>query len=243
MIEVLKIFETTDDLADYFARQLQGLLASMRHDHTFSLVLSGGTTPGLVFRKLASDYRNNIAWDKLKIFWGDERCVGPGEPESNYKMARENLLDLIPVPASNVFRIHGEAIPETEALRYSSVVVANIHKYMGFPSPDLVMLGIGEDGHTASIFPSDTTLFNSDRLFCTTVHPQTKQKRITACGRLINNARTVMILATGKSKAGKVAQVYNRKTGWESLPVSLVQPVHGELNWLLDREAASELNR
>lgn len=237
----IKILDSPDDLAQFFAEDLVSRIKTISSDKSFSLVLSGGSTPQRIFRKMAATAKESIAWEKVQIFWGDERCVGPAHEDSNYKMARENLLDFIPLPSSNVFRIYGEADPQVEAQRYSNMFSVYVPSYLGIPSASLFMLGLGEDGHTASIFPGDSESLHSDKLFTASVHPLNKQKRITASMKLINNAKTIIILATGESKAAKVAEIYHHLPGWELLPASWVVPVHGELIWLLDRAAASKL--
>jgi len=237
----IKIFDSTEELAQYFSTLLADRISETPDDRYFSWVLSGGSTPKTVFGKIVSSFRDAIDWNKVKIFWGDERCVGPDDKESNYKMARENLLDHIPVPASSIFRIYGEANPAAEAARYGEQFGRHVNLVHGIPQADLFMLGLGEDGHTASIFPSNIELFSSRNLFEPSEHPLTKQKRITATGRVINQSKLVVILATGQSKAARVAQVINRLDGWDQLPAARVSPEDGELIWLLDRMSASSL--
>jgi 6-phosphogluconolactonase len=157
-------------------------------------------------------------------------------------MARENLLDHVPIPSSRIFRIRGEVNPVLEAARYAEVCHQHIGRHEGVPQADLIMLGLGEDGHTASVFPSDISLFGSDKLFEVALHPGTSQQRITMTGKVINQAKLVVFLATGESKAARVAQVINRLSGWDLLPASMVSPEYGELTWLLDHGAASRLN-
>jgi 6-phosphogluconolactonase len=176
------------------------------------------------------------------IFWGDERCVPPTNDESNYKMTSDSLIKKINIPASNIYRIEAEKDPAEEAERYSNQVRILLPHRMGTPRFDLVMLGIGEDGHTASIFPGEILLFNSEKLFEVSRHPLTGQKRITATGKLINNSKEVCFLVTGESKAERVAQIIEKKPGWERLPASLVLPENGELVWMLDGPAAQMLN-
>jgi 6-phosphogluconolactonase len=236
-----EIFDTVDVMAQYFAALLAEQILETPAGRRFSWVLSGGSTPATVFREIASSCRATIDWSRVNIFWGDERCVAPDDRESNYKMARESLLDHVPVPTSNIFRIHGEADPAAEAARYSDLFESHVKMHQGVPQADLIMLGLGEDGHTASIFPSNVELFNSDKLFEVAEHPETAQKRITATGRIINHAKLVVILATGESKAARVAQVINRIQGRDILPASLVSPENGQLLWLLDQKSAERL--
>jgi len=241
MASQIRIFGTAEESAEYFTSLLALCIGETPGDRAFSLVLSGGSTPKMIFRTIASCANEKIAWNRVNIFWGDERCVGPEDGESNFKMAKENLLDLIPVPGSNYFRIQGESDPVTEAERYSSIFKQEVDPAAGIPQADFIMLGLGEDGHTASIFPGNLDLFNSIALFTHAKHPETGQKRITATGQIINNAKRVVIVATGESKAFRVAQIINRLEGWEQLPAAHVKPENGELIWLLDNQAASKL--
>ena len=237
----VKIFDSVDELAQNFGLLLANRIAETPAGRHFSWVLSGGSTPKLVFGKIVSSFRDSIEWKKVIIFWGDERCVGPDDGESNFKMARENLLDHIPIPASNIFRIYGEADPAAEAMRYAEQFRRHVSLFHGIPQADLMMLGLGDDGHTASIFPSHIELFGSDKLFEPAEHPETGQKRITATGKVINQAKRVVILATGESKAAMVARIINRLEGWDRLPASLVSSGNGTLIWLLDQRSAAGL--
>jgi 6-phosphogluconolactonase len=235
------IFDTAEELAHYFASLLTSLIRKTKPSGTFSWVLSGGNTPKLVFREIAPGLKNSIHWNRVRVFWGDERCVGPEDNDSNYKMARESFLDQVNIPAANIFRIRGEAAPAGEAERYAELFSRNVDHTKGIPRCDLLMLGLGEDGHTASIFPPDIHLFSSDKLFETTLHPETKQRRITATGKIINNAKTVVMLATGESKAARVAQILGHPDGCERLPAARVRPEKGEVIWMLDRQASKKL--
>lgn len=214
-----------------------------RTEQFFSLVLSGGSTPREVLAYLAGDFNKRTDWKKLLIFWGDERCVPPVSNESNYRMAKESLLDRVPIPRENIFRIRGEDEPIRESERYAELVRDKIPAVNHIPRFDLVMLGLGGDGHTASIFPGNLDLFNSDKLFEAAINPYTGQKRISATGRLINHARTVVFIVTGESKAEMVARVIERKVGSEYLPAAMVDPADGELLWLMDECAARELEQ
>ena len=236
----IKIFETAEDSAQYFASLLSLRIRQTPCDQRFSWVLSGGTTPATIYSEIAKG-PCIIPWSRVRIFWGDERCAGPGDDESNYKMAFENLLDHLSIHESNIFRIRGEEPPLAEAERYAGLFARYVHNEGGVPRPDLVMLGLGQDGHTASVFPANIDLFASDKLFVPSDHPDTKQKRITATGKVINNARTVVMIANGESKASVAARVLNHLPGWDKLPAARVHPEGGELIWLLDRKAAGRL--
>ena len=237
----IKICKSIDELSQFFALKLVALIREIPANAFFSLALSGGSTPRQVFSYLASNFRDQIDWQKIQVFWGDERCVAPESDESNFRMAKDSLLDYVPIPANNIFRIRGEANPSVEAGRYGEIVRQLVPSLQNVPQFDFIMLGLGEDGHTASIFPGDLHLFSSDRLFVVAVNSQTKQKRITATGKIINQAKSVVFLVTGEAKAEMVARIIERKDGWEKLPASLVHPENGEILWLLDERAAAKL--
>ncbi len=238
----IQISHNTADLSQYFAEFIIAGIQNKAEGQYYSIALSGGSTPKAVFEYLASHFRDQIDWSKVQAFWSDERCVEPESPESNYRMAKEGLLDYVPVPKENVFRIWGEADPETEALRYTIVVKDQLPLIDGIPVFDLLMLGLGDDGHTASIFPKNIHLFQSEQPFIVAEHPQSGQQRISVSGKTINKAKTVVILATGAAKAEMVANVLNKKTGWKKLPAALVEPENGTLIWLLDEAAAAKLS-
>ena len=236
MKNVVKLFDSIDDLSEYFVSLLLGKISKIKSNEHFIWFLSGGNTPKSIFSKIVKDLRDSVEWTKVKVFWGDERCVGPEHKDSNYKMAREYLLDHISIPSANIFRIWGENNPFDELVRYSELAMQHIPQKLGRPIADLIMLGIGEDGHTASIFPENLNPFKSKNLFEVTENTLTKQKRITATGKIINNAKAVIMLAPGEIKASKAAQIINHMEGWELLPASLVKPKNGKLIWLLDRQ-------
>ena len=242
MNKSVKIFPIIEKLSLYFAQTLAEYVSKTPEDRFFSLVLSGGSTPKVIFEFITLNFKNKINWSKVIIFWGDERCVSPESDESNYKMASESLLNHIPIPDANIFRIKGEEDPDTEAKRYSEIVSKLIPSSNGIPQFDLIMLGLGEDGHTASIFPNNIHLFDSKNLFEVSKHPVTKQKRVTATGKIINNSRVVSFLATGKNKSEKVYQILEKKSKWKFYPASLVDPKNGELIWLLDNLSAEQLS-
>lgn len=208
----------------------------------FNLVLSGGSTPKTVFDYLAANYKSIINWNKIRFFWGDERCVPPDNNESNYFMTYNHLFSKIEIPEKNIFRISGESDPAQEAIRYTNLILENIPLVNNLPSFDLIMLGLGEDGHTASIFPDRMDLINSNSICDVTVHPVIKQKRITLTGKVINNSKMVIFLISGSNKNKIVDLIINRKKGFEKLPAYYINPESGELIWLLDYESGKGLS-
>lgn len=232
------VSKNIDELSEHFAGILvHGVDASINF---FNIALSGGSTPKAVFDYLTVNYKSKIDWQKVKLFWGDERYVPPDNPESNYKMTYESLISRIEIPPQNIFRIHGENNPVEEAKNYANVIAGNVPINNSLPQFDLIMLGLGEDAHTASIFPDRLELLESDNICATVEHPSTKQKRITLTGKVINNSAKVVFLVTGKNKSKIVDTILNKRSGYELLPASFINPTDGELIWLLDSEAAKE---
>jgi 6-phosphogluconolactonase len=156
-------------------------------------------------------------------------------------MAKEYLLDHIDIPVENIYRIKGEDNPDNEAERYSNEIKKYLPEVNGLPQFDAAMLGLGEDGHTASIFPDQLKLLSSDKICETTIHPSTKQKRITLTGKVINNSGEIYFLVTGKKKSIIVEKILNKKNNYLKFPASHINPFNGELFWFLGDEAASEL--
>ncbi|TNF40791.1 MAG: 6-phosphogluconolactonase [Bacteroidetes bacterium] len=241
MSHSVRVFPSREALAQSFAAMLIRDLDRIEPDHYYTIALSGGSTPEFIFRYLSENYAERISWEKLLVFWGDERCVLPEDKESNYRMAYESLLQNVPIPDANIFRIKGEDDPVTEARQYSELVSSMVPFYNGIPQFDLMLLGLGDDGHTASIFPDRIDLFATGQLFEVAVKPDTRQKRITATGKIINNSSKIYYIVTGKGKASIVSEIIEGKRGSELYPASRVMPASGHLVWMLDVPAASLL--
>jgi 6-phosphogluconolactonase len=241
MKKTIQIFSSIEELSAAFAKRISGDITRTPKERFYSIALSGGSTPRAVFKFIAENYADKINWSRLLVFWGDERCVPTDDDESNYKMAFKSLLGYLTIPDLNIFRIQGENDPLVEANNYSEIVNKLLLHKNGIPQFDLFMLGLGEDGHTASIFPDQISLFGSDKLFEASQYPVSKQTRITATGKLINNSKQVCFLVTGESKAEKVAQIIEKKVGWQLLPASFIHPEEGTLIWMLDEHAGHKL--
>jgi len=239
---MIKIFKGVNELSHFFAQKITDEIQQKSSGEYYSIALSGGSTPRKVFEYIALHFKNQIDWLKVKVFWSDERCVDPESEESNYRMAEESLLDKVPIPVNNIFRIYGEANPSLEAERYSEIIRQYVHSKNNIPQFDLMMLGLGDDGHTASIFPGSLHLFESNKLCEVAVNPYSKQKRITVTGQVINQAKTIVFLVTGESKAEMVARIIEKKDEYDKLPAAMVHSENGELIWLLDEQAASKLD-
>jgi 6-phosphogluconolactonase len=237
-----RIFTSIEALCSGFAGLLAEDSTKKAKQDFYSIALSGGSTPRNVFKHLAVTSDTKIDWNRIHFFWGDERCVPPGSDESNFRMANETLLKHIPVPARNIHRIEGDKDPVAEAQRYDELVRNMLPHKDGIPQFDLFMLGLGEDGHIASIFPDNTRLMNSVKLYAKSQHPESGQLRITATGKLIRNSRQVVFLVTGKQKAEIISRILGKKEGAEKLPASRIYPVKGKLTWMVDIPAIQLLD-
>ena len=202
------------------------------------IALSGGSTPKVVFDVLAEHFGSKIVWSKLHLYWGDERCVPPDDAESNYKMTVDHLLSKVAIPKKNIHRIKGENDPQKEAKRYARILGKNLPVSAGLPQFDLVILGMGDDGHTASIFPNALALWDKKSYCVVAEHPDSGQKRITITGQLINNAKAVAFLVTGANKSGKVREIILKEGNFKKYPATRVDPISGNLYWFLDPAAA-----
>jgi 6-phosphogluconolactonase len=209
----------------------------------FSVALSGGSTPKTLFQLLASpEWKSRVDWSKAQIFWGDERMVPPDDPESNYRMTNEALLSHIDIPAQNIHRVMTESgTPDAVAADYERTIRQVFHQPSGVPQFDLVLLGLGANGHTASLFPHRPVLHEQQKLVAADHVEEVGMDRITMTLPLLNHARTVEFLISGAGKADVVRDVVAGPRQPEQLPAQLIQPDGGVLLYLLDRAAAAKL--
>ena len=206
----------------------------------FTVALSGGSTPRRLYETLASSpYAERLPWDRWVVFWGDERCVPSDHEDSNYLMAKRALLDRVPVLEENVHRMRGEAPPQEAAEEYQQVLRLVFGE--STPSIDLVLLGIGEDGHTASLFPGTDALQEERRLVVANWIPALEAHRLTFTLPLLNAAGEVAFLVTDESKAEVLLQVLRPAPGAAIPPAALIRPASGKLHWFLSKAAASQL--
>ena len=234
----IKIFPAPFEMAEALALELISLIKDAeKQGRALNIALSGGNTPGLLYSVMASHFSTAADWRFVHLFWGDERCVPPGHADSNYGAVQKALLGKIDIPALNIHRIMGERDPDEEVLRYSGEIRKYTLQKDNLPVFDIVLLGLGEDGHTASIFQGNISSFRSENICEVAVHPVTGQKRITLTGTVINNAINVIFLVTGKNKAEVAGSIINKEKDAVKYPASFVTPYGGNLSWYLDREA------
>jgi 6-phosphogluconolactonase len=216
------------------------IVDALRTRGTCRLALAGGSTPRHLYRCLAAEpYRSPVPWAALDIFWSDERSVAPSHADSNYRMACETLLHHVSVDWRHVHRVEGEIDPPTAAGRYESIIRAAFRGEPGVPRFDLVLLGLGADGHTASLFPGTRAVDERDALVAANRVATLRTTRITMTLPLINAARRVLFVVAGADKAAAVRLALESTAGAATAPAARVQPREGRVDWVLDAAAAS----
>ncbi len=218
---------------------------AVQHRGTARIAISGGNTPETVFELLANPahpFVTQVPWDKLDLYWVDERCVPPDHAESNYWMTREAMLSKVPLAAERIHRMEGELDPHVAAARYESTI-RNTFKLEGAETPtfDLVLLGMGDDGHTASLFPHTEALDNITDIVIANHVLQKETWRVTLTFPVINQGRQVAFLIEGAGKAQVLHDVFTGPYQPEVFPSQLIRPASGQLTLLLDAAAASKL--
>jgi 6-phosphogluconolactonase len=233
----LHTYPTPEALAEALADELITLFGKSA-DKIFHLAISGGKTPNLLFMSLAEKYAHLPVWKTVHFWWVDERMVPSDDPESNYGTARKLLFSKIDIPKENIHPIKGENDPKAEALSYSHQMADALPFSNGWPVFDLILLGMGDDGHTASIFPDQLHLLESSQICEVAIHPQSKQKRITLTGSILNNAQKVLFVVTGAGKADKLKTILSYDKDAQFLPAAHINPSNGELAWFADQAAS-----
>jgi 6-phosphogluconolactonase len=233
------IYPELDTLAAAFVCELNRFLNESKNKGTeVHMAFSGGSTPQVVFRQMAIA-TDPADWEHVHFYWGDERCVSPESSQSNYGNARRLFLEALQIPEERIHPIRGDEDPEEEAARYGSLLAERLPKVNGYPVFDWVWLGLGEDGHTASIFPHELHLWKSEKPCVVARHPVTGQKRITVTGGVINQARRVAFLVSGKTKSKVVNEIVMKEGDYHLYPAFYVHPDPGKLEWYLDMDATS----
>ncbi len=239
----IKIVPDAAALNRVAAAEFKSAADSAIADHgRFRVALSGGNTPRNVYALLAQEYKTSLDWDKIHIFFGDERHVPPDHPDSNYRMANEALLSKLPIPPGNIHRVRTELDAEAAARDYEAQLRAEFNvKNNDLPRFDLILLGLGDDGHTASLFPETAALKETTRLVVPNWVEKLQTFRITLTFPVLNHAAGDLFIVSGAGKAEIVKAVLT-SSGSAKYPSQRVQPENGRLLWLLDREAARLLS-
>lgn len=235
MRRLIRVLSDPAELAAAAAGEFARASGAHKGKGTFRAALSGGSTPKALYARLAAEpLRSRVPWARVELFFGDERCVPPDDPDSNYRMAREALLSRVPVPPERVHRVLTERTPEEAARLYADEVRG--------PRFDWIFLGLGPDGHTASLFPGTAAVEEKEKLAVSVWVPEKKTRRVTLTLPVLNAAAKVVFVVSGADKADAVRRVLEEPAS-PAVPASLVRPEAGELLWLLDAAAASGLRR
>lgn len=238
----IRIFKDLEKLSHNAATLFSERSAKAIEEHgRFLVALNGGSTPKRLFRLLAAEYREKVDWSNVHAFWGDERCVPPNDPESSYGQARDALLSHVPILDSNIHRVKGELEPAEASKDYALTLSGFASSPFESPRFDLVYLGMGEDGHTASLFPGSPVEATEPTLPVTAQYQDRPASRVTLTQLVFNRARTVAFMATGEKKAVTLAEVLSDRYNPELLPAQRIEPKNGKLIWLVDEAAASRL--
>jgi 6-phosphogluconolactonase len=231
----IKVVPNLTELTQEAARRIVAMADELLADnqHFFSIALSGGTTPKSLYELLASEpYRSQLNWSKVEIYFGDERCVPHDHPESNFRMAYDAMLSKLPIPECNIHRMHGELPPEQAAMTYGQMLKEKFKD----GGVDLNLLGMGDDGHTASLFPGTEALNETQHRCVANFVPKLDKWRVTMTYPFINRSKEVMVLAAGVGKAKVLHEVLEGPPG--KYPIQGIAP-QGKMTWLLDAAAAN----
>jgi len=225
-------------------------VAAIEMTGRLAIALAGGSTPRQLYALLATaPYAARVPWARVEVYFGDERCVPPDDKASNYRMARETLLAHVPLPATRVHRVHGEDAPEIAAAAYERALRTAFATPTGPPQSvlgrclDLLLLGMGDNGHTASLFPHSRTVHERERWVVADTVDATPKERVTLTAPVINAARHALFLVAGADKAPMLRRVLEGPHDPDALPAQLVAPTDGRLTWMVDAAAAAELTR
>ena len=232
----INIYKTKEELSDNLSDYI------IKNHMNSSIAISGGSSPKILFKTLSKKLKIKTNID-TKFFWVDERCVSPDSEESNYKMTKENLFRYNIFKPENIFRIKGENDPEKELIEYNRILKKNLKLENNIPKFDLIILGLGEDGHTASLFPHEFLKFRNKKECLIATHPNSGQKRISLSEKIINNANEVIFYVPGSGKKYVVDEIINKRGNFNSYPASYIKPVSGKLSWYLDFDASEMLTK
>ena len=241
----LQIFRDLEELARGAADHFCGLARRMMTmQESFAVALAGGNTPRKLYRLLAQPpWKDRVEWSRVHIFWGDERCVPSDQPESNYSMAMSEWLSHVELPGENIHRMPGELPDREEAAKSYEESLRAFFRQQGREGPqfDLVLLGMGEDGHVASLFPGSAALAEHGRWVVPVSAPKPPRERLTLTLKVLNEAASITFLVSGREKAGMLQRVLEGRKEKNPLPAGLVCPRRGTLVWMIDRDAGAKL--
>lgn len=227
--------EVAEHVAEWFVEAAQQSIAVRQR---FSVAFAGGSTPRLLYEYLAEQHRDTVEWEKVFGFWGDERFVPLDHPDSNYRMVRETLLEQVPIPTQNVYPMVTNHHPMEAAAQYEQTLRAFFGTHPSYTF-DLLLLGMGDDGHTASLFPYTVAVEEREKWVVAQNVDKAKGWRLTLTPPFINLARQIVVMVTGKTKAARLQEVLTGEYDPQRLPIQSIMPVNGDITWAVDRAAST----
>jgi 6-phosphogluconolactonase len=236
------IFESIDELCAGVLLRLQAVVTqAVEDERPANIVLAGGSTARLIYQYWAKpENAAKIPWEHVQLFWGDERCVSPYDEASNFRMVQENLLNHVEIPAKNIHRMRGEAPAQNEADRYGEELIDVVPIHHRMPRFDWILLGLGSDGHTASLFPGGEEL-HSHSIVTVAIHPKNGQQCLTLTPPVLTNAERLSFLVTGAEKAEMLEKVHLQLQEGIGLPAGMIASTMNTAEWLIDQAAAAKL--
>jgi 6-phosphogluconolactonase len=242
MNNMVKTFKDVSELSQYAARSFIEIAnKSIQERGRFLVALSGGSTPMRLFELLGDQFQNEVDWSCVYFFWGDERCVPVDDAGNSYGQTKKVLFDKITIPSENIHRILSELEPDSASREYARTLAIFSEPPLAWPRLDLALLGMGDDGHTASLFPNSPVEMDSPTQTVTANYQDRPANRVTLTPKVLNSSRTVIFLVVGKSKAETLCKVLRGKYIPSELPAQRIAPKDGNLIWLIDEEAGSLL--
>lgn len=235
------IYPDRESLISAFCCEVSTFLQESRElERPIHIALSGGSTPISIFKQLV-ETTSPEDWGQVHFYWGDERCVEPDDDQSNFGNAKRYLLDPLGIPGDHVHRMMGEVDPAVEAERYGAILKDTLPVEYGLPVFDWIWLGVGEDGHTASIFPDQIELWKAESTCVVATHPESGQPRVSLSGGVINAARRISFVVAGAMKSAAINDIVMKEGRYLDYPAFYVNPNSGNLEWFLDKEATNWL--
>jgi len=239
---MIRVFKDINELSQFAANSFNEIAnQSIAKRGRFLVALSGGSTPMQLYKLLGDSFQNKVDWAHVHFFWGDERCVPVDDAGNSYGQTKKVLFDKINIPDENIHRVLSELEPDSAAREYAKTLSGFAEPPLDWPRFDLTLLGMGDDGHTASLFPNSPVDVDSPTLAVTANYQGRPANRVTLTPKVLNSSRNIMFLVSGKSKAAALSKVFNDDYIPAELPVQRITPEDGSLTWLIDEEAGSLL--
>jgi 6-phosphogluconolactonase len=241
---MVKTFKGIGQLSQYAARSFIEIAnESIQERGRFLVALSGGSTPMRLYELLGNQFQNEVDWSHIHFFWGDERCVPVDDAGNSYGQTKKVLFDKIKIPDENIHRILSELEPDSASRAYADTLKVFADPPLAWPHFDLILLGMGDDGHTASLFPNSPVEVDSPTLAVTANYQDRPANRVTLTQKVLNSSRNIIFLVVGKAKAATLSRVLSDNYMPTELPAQRIAPKDGNLTWLIDEEAGSLLQK